>query len=76
MSITDTPTEKLKQANQEANETRIKLNTLRACYVNLASTFHIIEKLNQPAEHDLDWTKCINKACQANYEVLIHLGLQ
>jgi len=68
--------ELLTKANQEANETRIKLNTLRGCYMNVCQAFHEFGRILSVQDHkSKNWKECEHSACKLNYEVLVRLGL-
>lgn len=69
------PLELLKKANQESNEQRIKLNTLTACFKNLAQGFHAVCKFNDKEHDTVGWLECSHPVCKSNNEVLVRLKL-
>lgn len=68
--------ESLDRINAQSNQDRIKLETLRACFINTSQAFHSILYIHDRKRHDCDsFMECSQAECKSNTEVLIKLGL-
>lgn len=68
--------ESLNRINNESDSNRIRLETLRACFINVCAAFHDIVCVTHGVRaRDSDWKTCSNAACKSNRAVLIKLGL-
>lgn len=67
----------LNKIHQESNESRIKLMTLRACFINLARSHHELMCIwDKDHPKTSDWRTCNDFSCASNRDVLIKLELQ